>query len=227
MRGKGTRIGAGALLALLCACSDYHTAPAGIGSVIGSGVLATEARAVSGFSAVSISHPARLIVDHAGTETLVVTAEDNILPLVRSEVSGGRLFLSLAAGDKVTSTREIVYRVTVAGLNDLEASGAARVELRGLRDERLGVRLSGASMLTAAGECAVLEIRLSGASRADTAALRSRQVIADLSGASYGLVRASESLVVNASGASTLEYLGDPLLVSNTSGGSVVRRVGP
>jgi hypothetical protein len=184
MRGKGARIGAGAsLLALLCACSDYHTAPTGIGSVIGSGVLATEARAVSGFTAVSISHPARLIVEHAGMETLVVTAEDNVLPLLRSEVSGGRLVLSLAAGDRVTSTREIVYRVTVAGLNDLEASGAARVELRGLRDERLSVRLSGASMLTA--------------------------------------------LVVNASGASILEYLGDPRLVSNTSGGSVVRRVGP
>jgi hypothetical protein len=37
----------------------------------------------------------------------------------------------------------------------------------------------------------------------------------------------SESLTVTASGASVIEYYGNPVVFTNVSGGSVVRRVGP
>jgi hypothetical protein len=59
-----------------------------------------------------------------GAESLEVSAEDNVLPLVRSEVRGGRLFLSLAANQGLSLTREIVHHVTVRELGELEASGA-------------------------------------------------------------------------------------------------------
>jgi hypothetical protein len=227
MRLTGISATAGALLALLWACDGSHSAPTGSDTIVGSDVIATEERPVAGFNAVSIDHPGRLIVERTGSESLQVTAEDNILPLVRSDVAGGRLTLSLAPGRGLTLNREIVYRLTVAELDDVEASGTARIELRGMRAEGLGVRLSGASMLRAAGECGALTILLSGASQGDTGALSARSVTAALSGASYGLVRASESLIVTATGASRLEYLGDPRVTSTVSGGSSVRRVGP
>jgi hypothetical protein len=161
-----------------------------------------------------------------GAESLEVSAEDNVLPLVRSEVRGGRLFLSLAANQGLSLTREIVHHVTVRELGELEASGAARVELRGVAEDSLTLRLTGASGVVAEGHCDRLELQLSGASRADIPGLRSRRVLATVSGASHALLRAEEELVANASGASVLEYLGDPLVTSSVSGASVVRRVG-
>jgi hypothetical protein len=195
--------------------------------IIGSGVLATEVRPVGGFTAISVSVPGRLFVEHTGSESLVVTAEDNVLPLLRTEARGGRLDLSLAANSSLTPMREIVFRVSVRELEEVEGSGAARVELRGVQAERLAVRLSGASTVTATGQCGQLDLQLSGASRAEAEGLTCMRVIADLSGASYGRVRAHEALVANLSGASLLEYLGDPRLQSSLSGGSVVRRTGP
>ncbi|MGB5817698.1 MAG: hypothetical protein WBI27_21110, partial [Thermoanaerobaculia bacterium] len=50
--------------------------------VVGSGVTVTETRAVSGISGVSISGVGLLIIEQTGSESLTVTAEENILPLL-------------------------------------------------------------------------------------------------------------------------------------------------
>ena len=97
----------------------------------------------------------------------------------------------------------------------------------GVDGEQLALHLSGASSATASGSLRGLELHLSGASWVQAPDLRSRLVAASLSGVSYGLVRASGRLDASLSGASTLEYFGDPVVVSSVSGGSVVRRVGP
>ena len=46
-------------------------------------------------------------------------------------------------------------------------------------------------------------------------------------GASTALLRVLESLIGSASGASLLEFLGDPFVEVQTSGASLVRRAGP
>jgi len=215
-----------AALGLLGACSS-STSNGVTGTATGSGELATESRPVQGFTAVSVSAAGHLIIEQTGVESLEVTAEENLLPVIRSEVRNGQLLLGFEPGVSVTATREVLYRLTVRDLAALEASGASRVEARGLDTPELASVFSGASSLTASGAADAHTIVLSGASRAEAPDLRSRVVTATLSGASYGLVRVSDSLAATASGASTLEYLGDPVVVTSVSGGSVVRRVGP
>jgi hypothetical protein len=219
----------GAVLALLWGCdgSYRHHHGNGWSPVVGSGHLATESRPVHDFTAVEVTAAGHLIVEQTGVESLEVTAEDNVLPLVRSEVRNGRLFLGFEPGASVTVTREVLFRVTVGDLTEVEASGASRAEIRGVDGAGLTLRVSGASSVTATGRAADVQLELSGASRCEAADFRSRDLTAEVSGASYALVRASHSLVVNASGASILEYLGDPDLVANVSGGSLVRRAGP
>jgi hypothetical protein len=227
------RIGIVAAVTLSWACDGSYSTPTragtvvGSGIVIGSGVVATEARPVASFTAVSVDHPARVVVVWGGAESLEVSADDNILPLVTSEVREGRLFLSLAANPGISTSREIVHRVTVRELEEVEASGAARLELRGVAAESFSLRLSGASSVSGDGRCERLELRLSGSSRAEIPGLRSRLALAVVSGASHALLRVEDELVVTASGASVLEYLGDPLVTSFVSGASTVRRVGP
>jgi hypothetical protein len=223
------RIGIVAPVALFWACDEghYNYTPTRTDIIVGSGVVATEARPVAAITAISVDHPARLIVVWGGAESLEVSAEDNILPLVRSEVRNGRLFLSLAPNPGISLSREIVHRVTVRELEELEASGAARVELRGVAAESISLRLSGASNVSADGRCDGLELDLAGSSRADMPGLRCGRVRAVVSGASHALLRVEDELVANASGASVLEYFGDPRVTSTASGASTIRRVGP
>ena len=193
----------------------------------GSGNLATESRPVSGFTGVSVGGAGHLIVEQTGVESLEITAEDNLLPLIRSEVVNGTLVLGFTPGTNVQSSHQVLYRLTVRDLVGLEASGASRVEIPNLTTSHLGTVLSGASELTAGGVAGNHARVLSGASRCEAPDLQSRVVTATLSGASYALVRVSDTLTTVASGGSSLEYYGSPITVVDLSGGSTVRRVGP
>jgi hypothetical protein len=194
--------------------------------VIGSGVVASEFREVTPFSGLIVTGPLQVQLHEGGAGPIEITAEDNVLPLVRAEVRGGILQLFLADGS-LTTTHAIRVRAASTGLREVEGSGAAQIEVEGLAVERLETRLSSASSLVVSGRADQHELRISDASRCLARHLQSRRVTATLSGASQGLVAVSESLSVQGSGASTLEYVGDPVLTLDVSGTSVVRRVGP
>jgi hypothetical protein len=194
--------------------------------VRGSGTLATESWDVDGFSGIVVSGGARLIVERTGTDSLTVTAEDNILPYLRAEVAAGRLVLGPRRGVDISPTREIVYRVTCRELSGIFLSGASHAEATGIDRDTFLADLSGASVLVASGRADDQVVHASGASQCRAAELASRTAIVELSGASHGTVRVSERLVADASGGSALDYIGDPELTVNTSGGSLVRQVG-
>jgi hypothetical protein len=212
-------------LALSWACggyTEYVTTTA-----VGSGQLATESRPVQGFTGVVVSGAGRVIIEQTGVESLQVTAEDNILPFVVTEVQGDWLLLGFQAGVSVNTNRGVEYRVTVAELSEIEASGASRVEVLHVDTGELTASLSGASSYSAVGVADDHRIDLVGASRCEAGDLVSREVTANLSGASYGLVRVQDRLEASASGASILEYIGHPTVEASVSGGSVVRPVVP
>jgi len=210
-------------LAIGCGGFGHPTRPSA--SVVGSGILATESWPVSGFSAIAISGAGRLVIEHTGHESLEVTAEDNILPLLKAEVRGGRLEIGPRPHSSMETTREIVYRLTVRELSDIEASGAAEIEAYDINTDRLRLVFSGASSAKLAGIAGSQHAEFSGASRLIAEGLQSRQVVVGVSGASYALVRVSDWLAASASGVSTVEYIGDPELSLSVSGSSVVRRL--
>jgi hypothetical protein len=194
--------------------------------VKGSGVLATESRAVSGFTSVSAGGASRLILERNGVESLTITAEDNILPLLTAEVVGNRLVLGMRSGVSISPTREIVFRVGSRELCGLDLSGATQAEAVGLDCDTFAADLSGASVVVASGRTDHQVVHVSGASHYRAADLRSRSAAIDLSGVSQGTVRVSERLLANVSGTSFLEYIGSPQVTVNASGGAFVRKIG-
>jgi hypothetical protein len=106
---------------------------------------------------------------------------------------------------------------------DLDLSGAS--ELEGawvMTDGRIGLSGSSEARLTGAVDALVLD--LSGSSTAELARFRAERLKVDMSGSSDGTVLVTGTLDADLSGASTLEYLGDPSLGRlETSGSSEVR----
>lgn len=200
--------------------------PTGPTSMFGSGRFVSESRPVQAFTVIAVSGGIRVTVTHGGGESLEITAEDNILPLIESRVVGDRLVLGLLPVSGGVSSRGIDARVGVRALLGVEASGGSRI-VADVIDGPAAVLLSGAASLSTAGSVARLEMNLSGASRLVAPELTAGVVTARLSGASAALLRVVESLTVNASGASFLEFYGDPIVRSDVSGASTVRRVGP
>lgn len=214
---------------LLTACDgDHHnnySSLTGPDAIVGSGSVSSEPRAVSGFRGVSLSGAGRLLVDRTGFESLTITAEDNILPLLTSEVVGGLLELGVATGRSIRTSREILYEVNATTFDRLRISGAGDVEAAGIQTSHFRVDISGAGNVTAFGRAEAQEIAISGAARYDAEGVTSREATVRVSGAGFARVRVSHRLDADVSGTAVIEYYGNPVV--NVTGNGTVRRMGP
>jgi hypothetical protein len=196
----------------------------GINSVRGSGNVATETREVSGISAVRISGTGHLIVDQNGTESLAITADDNLMPLIESDVRGGTLELGSSGFRNLRPSDQILYRLTVKNLNEIGISGAATVQGSGLNTTTLKIDISGAGEINLAGSADSQDIQISGLGQFHGGNLKGRDVSIGISGAGQALVAASETLHAQVSGAGEIEYIGDPSVTSDVSGAGSIKR---
>ena len=194
-------------------------------AIIGSGSVLSESRTVSGFHGVALSGAGRALIDRGGFESLVVTADDNVLPHLTSEVVGGMLELGVAPGVSLQSTREITYEVGARTLDEIRISGAGDVEATGLATSMFRLDVSGAGNIAAFGRATEQDVTISGAGRYDGEGVASRVVTLNVSGAAFARVRASHELHVHVSGTAVVEYYGDPRL--QVTGNGTVRRMGP
>src|SRR5262245_59068665 len=137
-------------------------------AVSGSGAVTTETRPVSDFKAITLSGSGRLVVEQGEAESLTITADDNLLPLLTSEVKDGQLALGVKKGSSIRTSKEIVYKVTARSLEEVNVSGSGSVELKGLKGEQLRFELSGSGGLTAAGEVDRFDLRTSGSGKSRT-----------------------------------------------------------
>ena len=177
---------------------------------MGSGNVITQSRNVSGFEAVSFEGVARLVLEQSGTESLTITADDNILPLLISEVREGTLFLGFASDTNITNTEPIVFTLSVRTLTALTAAGVVEVDARGIDSNRLDVIVSGVSNVTAAGRADRQNVVVSGVSTYLAENLESRVVVFDVSGPSSVVVNVSEELRGSVDAPGSVVYIGDP-----------------
>lgn len=107
--------------------------------------------------------------------------------------------------------------VSMSGASDLEGTFEAR---------RMQLGLSGASEIKLKGKTGQLSVDGSGASEFHLQSLAAEEVSVDLSGACSARVDVSGSLNADLSGASDLQYSGNPSLSRmDTSGGSSIKKV--
>src|SRR5687767_3061958 len=131
-------------------------------NVTGSGNLKTEERAVSGFDRVSIQGIGELQIEQSGEESLTIEAEDNLLPLLVSEVEGSRLKLGIRPNSSISATKPIIYRLQVKSLNGIDGSGSVTIDAVGLDADRLEVGLSGTVKSVLAGTATAQVVTISG-----------------------------------------------------------------
>jgi Putative auto-transporter adhesin, head GIN domain len=206
------------LVSLLAAC-NYATIRTGDSGdrVEGSGNRKTERREVAGFDRLLVEGAYRVEVASGSPPSLEVEADDNLLPLIRAEVEGGRLRVHNERG---MSTKEMPrLRLTVPDLREVELPGASEFSLTGVKNESLKISVPGASKLRAEGETGRLEVALSGAGLIDAEGLRARQVKASCSGAGSISVHASETLDASVSGVGSINYSGNPATVNRSVSG--------
>jgi hypothetical protein len=203
-----------------------------VGSVVtacsataGSGQLATQSRQVSGFTSVELAGVGELSIDQTGTESLTVSAEDNLLPLLTSEVEGDTLILGKKPNTRIVTTKPITYTLTMKDITGLAVSGSGTINAPKLTTAALRIEISGSGVITTAGNVDDQSLEISGSGRYLADGLTSKTTTAEISGSGTGNVVASNALDVKISGSGTLTYSGKPQVSQTVSGsGKLIKK---
>jgi hypothetical protein len=188
----------------------------------GSGTVVTESRTVSEFDEIVLSGSGEVFVDVNGTESLTIKAEDNILPLLTSEVRNGRL--ELGTRSSISPTVAIVYTISAAALSGVSIEGSGDITATGITGDSFDAEISGSGQIEVAGAVDELTVGISGSGRFEGEDLFAATGTADVSGSGHAIVNVSDNLEAEISGSGTVEYIGDPDLNSSISGSGDIKR---
>jgi len=192
--------------------------------VKGSGKRVTQKRDVAPFTSISTDGAFDIEVVCQKDLGVEIEADDNILPLITTEVRGGVLYLRPASNYSVEDAPKI--KINVPNIEAFSANGAGKMQISGLNNEKLMVSLNGAPTFTASGTTKMIGIDTNGAAKVDTHNLRAAHAVVDSKGASKVDLGVADQLDVNVSGPSHVTYKGDPVVNKTVHGpGKVEKRV--
>jgi Putative auto-transporter adhesin, head GIN domain len=191
--------------------------------VRGSGIEATQSRDVPRFAALEVTGASEVTVRVGPAQSVVVTADDNLIERITTDVERGTLVLGTTGS--FTTVRPMTVEVTTPTLDAVALTGSGVLSVEDVNADQLAVRMPGSGVLTITGTTEQLDVTLAGSGDVRLEQLVARDVVALLSGSGRLQVHAARSLDAAVSGAGVIVYRGDPpVVMQEVSGvGSITR----
>lgn len=206
--------------------------------VHGSGTSATEKRTVIDFTKVDISGSFKVTLVQDSSSVITVTADDNLLKYIKTSIDGGEL--RIYTTKNLDSQTEMTVTIGVKKLEEVSASGGVEILSKGrintgnfrfdlsgstnvnmdLSAADVRTECSGSTELKLKGQAASHNVELSGSGDIEALDFVVGKYNIETSGASKCRINVLKELSVNTSGASEIEYRGNPSNVSNEKSGS-------
>jgi hypothetical protein len=209
-------------ISLTVALSLVLALSACLGGVHGSGVRKTEKRDLPDFTSIETSGAFDVRVGCQQPASVAIETDDNLLPLVQTEVRDGVLRISTTKG--YSSSGGIVVRITTPDLISVKSTGAGKFNIAGVKNDSFEMRSTGAATMVASGQSKSVKISSTGAGEIDAHDLRASTADVSVTGAASVDVYASDQLDVTVSGAGRVTYGGNPKVNKRVSGAGQVTK---
>ncbi|MDX1769818.1 MAG: head GIN domain-containing protein [Arenibacter troitsensis] len=197
------------------------------------GEITTREVNITGYSALKVSDAFNVYVQFSDTEEKIeIEANENLHDKIVVEMVDGTLGIRLRNFTSIRGNPTLNAYIVTKRITDFDLSGASKVslesellasdvsiELTGASEftgeldlEQLQVEAGGAAHLDLFGKVDKLDVSLSGASTLKNYDLLAKALDIRLSGASDAYLSVSETIDIDASGASKLRYKGSPVI---------------
>jgi hypothetical protein len=194
------------------------------GCVQGRGPVTSETREVGAFSRIEASAGVRVVVRIGPSEAVEVTAQENLLPVIATDMRGDTL--SIEASEDFTTLEPVTVTVVVPALDGITLNGGSQAVIDGLDAESLELRIRGGAQVTAAGSADHVALDADGGATANLEDLSVRVATVAIDGGATAALTASDEVTGKAAGGSRLTVLGEADVSVEVSGGSEVARGG-
>ena len=205
-------------------------------SVQGSGNIITQEREVSEFSKVHLKGSGKVFLTPGEKQSLEIKTDDNIMPLIETDVSGNKLTISHGnhhlrpTSFEVYITLENLEGVRISGSGDIigkgrfvtdtldtEISGSGDMDLE-VETGLLETKISGSGSIHLSGKAEDYTVSISGSGKINAFDVDAKHVSVKVSGSGDCRVSASETLDAKISGSGDVYYRGRPQINAKISG---------
>jgi RNA polymerase sigma factor (sigma-70 family) len=208
--------------------------------VVGSGKPDTKKFDLADFTSLDVSSAFEVQVTKADKFSVSVSADDNLLGLVKVEKKDATLHVSLAEHKSVQTKNRMRAEISMPVLKGVSLSGACSGTIKGfdsnedfhakvdgastlggtLKTKNMKLEANGASKVKLQGSAKEATLSATGASHLELADFALDGADVHLSGASHAVVKAASKLDYRLSGASHLKYLGTPTIGKKEKSGA-------
>lgn len=192
-------------------------------SVIGSGKRASETRKIDSFTQLELLGVGRIEVTIGNRQTLELSGDDNILPLIETKVTDRKLVIDTMR--PIRPVQPLIIKAIASDLTVITLGGAGDIAVTGITNSDLNTKVTGAGEVTLSGQTSNLALTLTGVGGIDASELVAKAVTVNMSGTGRVDVNPIVSLDVRITGAGTVTYSGEPKIKQKITGvGKLERR---
>lgn len=216
-------------------------------TVLGSGTIVSETRAVKGIDRVDLATLGELQIIQGDEEGLVVSAEENILPHLETSMRGSTLEIRTEENVVVLPTRKVTYTLKVKNISSLSVSSSGsmnadklnsqklEISISSSGDIRIGnltasdlrVRISSSGNVILKGRVVSQDVRISSSGNYLATDLQSQSAYVNVSSSGNARIWVNDDLGIQLSSSGNVDYYGDPQVASKTSSSGQVNPLGP
>ncbi len=210
----------------------------GLNCVHGSGNELKEERKVANFTKINVSGGYNILLKQDSSLTLNITADDNVFKYIRTNVNGDELKIDTKRS--ICANHPITIIIGIRNLAELDGSGAVEFKSDGkLNVKDIDITLagaghlnldmnannvitkgSGATEISLKGQATSYSVDLTGTGSVDALDFVVNKYDIQATGTSTCKINVLNELNVNTTGASDIQYRGNPAKINNSKTGS-------
>lgn len=190
----------------------------------GNGHQERQKRQVASFTSISTNGDFTVEVTCQKDLSLEIEGDDNVLPLITTEVSNN--VLQVKSTQNYSPSEPVRIRISVPNLEGLSVNGAGHFDIKGMNNDKFEIDSNGAPAITVAGTTKMIDIAANGAGKVDTQNLHAGRAVVDARGVARIDLDVSDQLDVDISGPSSVTYSGNPTVHQSIKGPGKLTRKG-
>lgn len=210
--------------------------------ITGSGTLVTENRPINGVDRVELAIPAKLEVQQGAAEELNITADNNVLPYLTTNVRGGELVIGYQPQVNVRPSQPPLITLTLKDLEGVQVSSSGsmqvgsfstedfniglssngRIDIQELQAEDINAELTSSGVIIIRGEANTLDLEVSSSGSFQAGDLKVQKADITLSSSGEVTVWVTEDLRAKIFSSGNIYYYGNPTVHKNLTGSGKV-----
>ncbi|MBU3821695.1 DUF2807 domain-containing protein [Flavobacteriaceae bacterium XHP0103] len=195
--------------------------------VRGNGIVEKETREVSSFNQLDISGTFNVFLSQGETESVTIEADNNIIPVIQTEVNDGKLSVKIENGVKISKSKKSSVYITINDINRLDFSGVGNLKcLTDLNLSKVDISNSGVGNMELKGSAQSSNIHNSGVGNLKASEFVVQKLTVSNAGVGNVEIHAVEALSMSNSGVGNVSYRGDASIkeIQSSGVGKIVKK---